>query len=213
MIRERAAVSARNRAGSWEVVSSVRSTQADVLAASVLLARECEALVRVEAARNEVNQYGGYTGMSPADFAARMAGRAERLGVERTQVVPGGDHLGPQVRRGESAAVAMCAARDTGPAYVRAGFRKIHLDCSEACAGDPPQEALPAEGAAQCAAQCEAAVPDPRVLADVIGTEVSRPGGALGDEQMLGPPRPQDALQVIELHREALPRHFRMHCG
>ena len=208
MIRELSEVIARNRAGSCEVVPSVCSTQTDVLVASLLLAHERAALVLVEATSNQVNQFGGYTGMIPGDFAARLAALAERLGVDRTQIVLGGDHLGPQVWRRESAGAAMRAAREMVRAYVRAGFRKIHLDCSEACADDPrplPQ-ALSAELAAQLAAECEAAAPDPRALAYVIGTEVPRPGGALGDEQVLRPTRPQDALQVIELHREAFAR-------
>lgn len=208
MIRELSALIARNRAGSCEVVPSVCSTQTDVLTASLLLARERQALILVEATSNQVNQFGGYTGMTPGDFASRLVALAQRLSVDTTQVVLGGDHLGPQVWRHESAAVAMRAAREMVRAYVRAGFRKIHLDCSEACADDPRPlpPALSAERAAQLAAECEAALPDPQGLAYVIGTEVPRPGGALGDESVLRPTRPQDALEVIELHREAFGR-------
>jgi len=89
MIRELSEVIARNRAGSCEVVPSVCSTQADVLAASLLLAHERQALVLVEATSNQVNQFGGYTGMTPGDFAARLAALAERLRVDRTQIVLG----------------------------------------------------------------------------------------------------------------------------
>src|SRR5690242_12721832 len=119
---------ARNRAGSGEAVPAVCSTQPEALAASLLLAREEGALLLVEATSNQVNQFGGYTGMAPADFRRRLEESACRLGVDRQQLVLGGDHLGPQVWRRESATAAMRAARDMVRAYVQAGFRKIHLD-------------------------------------------------------------------------------------
>ncbi|HET9122305.1 MAG TPA: class II D-tagatose-bisphosphate aldolase, non-catalytic subunit, partial [Acidiferrobacteraceae bacterium] len=127
---------------------------------------------------------------------------------DRQQLVLGGDHLGPQVWRRQGAAAAMLAARDMVRAYAQAGFRKIHLDCSEPCADDvsPLSQALCAERAAQLAAECESAAPDAQALAYVIGTEVPRPGGAFAEEEALRPTRLQDAEEVIELHREAFAR-------
>ncbi|MGC8519744.1 MAG: class II D-tagatose-bisphosphate aldolase non-catalytic subunit, partial [Steroidobacteraceae bacterium] len=208
MIRRLSDLIARNRAGSHEVVPSVCTTQPEALSASLLLAREQRALLLIEATSNQVNQFGGYTGMTPADFRQRVDAMAQRLEVDPGQIVLGGDHLGPQVWRREGAAAAMSAARDMVRAYVQAGFRKIHLDCSEACAGDPQplSQSLCAERAAQLAAECEAAAPNPGSLAYVIGTEVPRPGGALEEEEVLRPTRPQDAQEVIELHREAFAR-------
>ena len=208
MIRRLSDLIARNRAGSREVVPSVCTTQPEALSASLLLAREQRALLLVEATSNQVNQFGGYTGMTPADFRQRVDAMAQRLEVDPGQIVLGGDHLGPQVWRRDGAAAAMSAARDMVRAYVQAGFRKIHLDCSEACAVDPQPlaQALCAERAAQLAAECEAAAPNPSSLAYVIGTEVPRPGGALEEEEVLRPTRPQDAREVIELHREAFAR-------
>lgn len=208
MIRRLSEVIARNRAGGGEAVPSVCTTQPEALNAALLLAREQGALVLIEATSNQVNQFGGYTGMTPVDFKSRLDATAARLDIDPQQVVLGGDHLGPQVWRRQGATAAMRAAGDMVRAYVQAGFRKIHLDCSEACTGDPyplPQ-ALCAERAAQLAAECEAAAPDPSSLAYVIGTEVPRPGGALGEEEVLRPTRPEDAREVIEVHREAFAR-------
>ncbi len=208
MIRRLSDLIARNRAGSREVVPSVCTTQPEVLSASLLLAREQETLLLVEATSNQVNQFGGYTGMTPVDFRRRLEVMAQRLEVDPAQIVLGGDHLGPQVWRRQGAEAAMSAACEMVRAYVQAGFRKIHLDCSEACAGDPEPlpQALCAQRAARLAAECEAAAPNPNSLAYVIGTEVPRPGGALGEEEVLRPTRPEDAREVIALHREAFAR-------
>ena len=66
--------------------------------------------------------------------------------------------------------------------YVRAGFRKIHLDCSMRCADDPAtlsDEMIARRAARLCAAAENAharAGGEPPVY--VIGTEVPTPGGA-----------------------------------
>jgi D-tagatose-bisphosphate aldolase class II non-catalytic subunit len=198
----------RNRAGSTEVLPSVCSTQPEVLTAALLLAREQASLLLVEATSNQVNQFGGYTGMTPVEFGERLTALARRLGLAPEQLVLGGDHLGPQVWRGETAGAAMESAGELVRGYVRAGFHKIHLDCSEPCADDPRPlpAALCAARAAELAAECEGVAPSRSALAYVIGTEVPRPGGALAEEELLRPTRPQDAAEVIELHRHAFAR-------
>lgn len=198
----------RNRAGSAEVLPSVCSTQPEVLTAALLLARELSSLLLVEATSNQVNQFGGYTGMKPAELAERLTALVGRLGLDPQRLVLGGDHLGPQVWRRETAATAMKSAADLVRTYVRAGFHKIHLDCSEPCADDPRPlpPALCAARAAELAAECERAATSRSDLAYVIGTEVPRPGGALAEEEALRPTKPADAAEVIELHRQAFTR-------
>ncbi len=57
--------------------------------------------------------------------------------ARRERVWLGGDHLGPNTRQDRPAREAMALAETLIDDYVRAGFRKIHLDCSMSCAGDP----------------------------------------------------------------------------
>jgi len=92
--------------------------------------------VLIEATSNQVNQFGGYTGMKPADFYQFVGGMADALGFPRERLVLGGDHLGPLPWVSETAEKAMTNARELVSAYALAGFRKIHLDCSVHCADD-----------------------------------------------------------------------------
>src|SRR5690606_2270274 len=94
-------------------------------------------VVLFEATCNQVNQEGGYTGMTPADFVRFVHGIADAVGFDRARIALGGDHLGPNPWTALDAAAAMDKAEVMVEAYVAAGFRKIHLDCSMACAGDP----------------------------------------------------------------------------
>jgi len=53
--------------------------------------------VLIEATSNQVDQFGGYTGLRPADFRELVFDVADRVGFPRNRVVLGGDHLGPNV--------------------------------------------------------------------------------------------------------------------
>lgn len=196
---------ARNRAGSGEAMPSVCSAHPDVIAASVLLAQERGVPLLIEATSNQVNQFGGYTGMRPVDFTRFVRAICVRVGAPDQPLLFGGDHLGPQVWRSQPAEVAMGHARDLVEAYVRAGFTKIHLDCSEGCAGEPAQvsDEVSAARAAELAGICEAAAEDPSSLSYVYGTEVPPPGGARAEEggQGIEPTTPESALATIDAHR------------
>jgi D-tagatose-1,6-bisphosphate aldolase subunit GatZ/KbaZ len=153
----------------------------------MLQAARDESLLLIESTSNQVNQFGGYTGQTPADFATFVYEVATALRFPRDRIVLGGDHLGPHVWRKESSGAAMEKAREMVAAYVRAGFTKIHLDTSMPCADDKvdrarplPDDIVSARAAELCAAAEEArrglpsATPAPLY---VIGTEVPIPGG------------------------------------
>ncbi|MFV0409878.1 MAG: class II D-tagatose-bisphosphate aldolase non-catalytic subunit [Paracoccus sp. (in: a-proteobacteria)] len=197
----------RNRAGVPLALASVCSAQPDVLSAALLLAQGTGRAILIEATSNQVNQFGGYTGMVPKDFIAYVRELAQRLGVDPGLIVFGGDHLGPQVWRSEPADAAMAKAADLMRAYVEAGFTKIHLDCSEGCAGEAAQvdDDLSAARAAMLAKVCEDHAPDPAALCYVVGTEVPPPGGARiedGDHG-IAPTDPARARHTIACHRAA----------
>ena len=91
----------------------------------------------IEATCNQVNQEGGYTGMRASDFRAWIDALAAEYSVVTDNIVLGGDHLGPNPWRHLSAQQAMDKADVLVKDYAAAGFRKIHLDASMACADEP----------------------------------------------------------------------------
>ncbi|MDO5620757.1 MAG: class II D-tagatose-bisphosphate aldolase, non-catalytic subunit [Paracoccus sp. (in: a-proteobacteria)] len=198
---------ARNRAGDGVALTSVCSAHPLVLAASLRLAEALDQPLLVEATSNQVNQFGGYTGMRPADFVAWVGDLADQHGVSRDRLYFGGDHLGPQVWRKQPAEQAMAHARDLMREFVTAGFTKIHLDCSEGCAGEAAQvgDTLSAARAADLAAVCEAVAPDPAALSYCFGTEVPPPGGARADDNhdSVTPTDPAAAAATITAHHQA----------
>ena len=199
-------VIARSRAGEVVAIPSICSAHPEVLRASLALAERLDRPIVIEATSNQVNQEGGYTGQHPADFAAMVTKLAREVGASSDRIVLGGDHLGPQAWRAGPPDVAMAKAAEMVAAYVAAGFTKIHLDCSEGCAGEPAQlgDAQAAERAAALAAACHEAAADPATLLYVVGTEVPPPGGARADEEGdIVPTQPGAARATLDAHAEA----------
>jgi D-tagatose-1,6-bisphosphate aldolase subunit GatZ/KbaZ len=161
--------------------------------------------VLIEATSNQVNPFGGYTGMRPADFHRFVMEIADRMAFPRDAVLLGGDHLGPNCWRAEPAEQAMAKSELMIEQYVQAGFRKIHLDCSMSCAGDPSPlpEALVALRAARLCTAAERNWQRAGGEAPVyiIGTEVPVPGGAQEDLVELSATRPEAAADTIGVHR------------
>ena len=196
----------RNRAGTPVAIVSVCTAHPQVLLACLKRAAELHEPLVVEATSNQVNQDGGYTGMAPADFITFVTNLAQKAHFPLNQLVFGGDHLGPQAWRKQPAAAAMAKARVMIADYVKAGFTKIHLDCSEGCAGEPAQvgDTIAAARAADLARVAINAAANPNSLLFVIGTEVPPPGGARMDESGDIPPTTQaSAKATLAAHRAA----------
>jgi D-tagatose-1,6-bisphosphate aldolase subunit GatZ/KbaZ len=155
-----------------------------------------------------VNQYGGYTGMTPKDFVSYIRGIAAENDFPFEDVILGGDHLGPNVWQNEPAESAMDKSKVLIRDYVQAGFVKIHLDCSMRLADDPPGALNPeviARRAAQLAKMAELSAEQcsAPTLGYVIGTEVPIPGGATEHEDGVSVTKAEDARETIEVHRKA----------
>jgi D-tagatose-1,6-bisphosphate aldolase subunit GatZ/KbaZ len=166
----------------------------------------------IEATCNQVNQYGGYTGMRPADFVRYLRGITRQNDFPFEQILLGGDHLGPSVWQAEPAQAAMTKAEALVRGYVEAGFVKIHLDCSMRL-GDDPAGALDVEIAAERTARLARVAEDSYTLLPrgeglryVIGSEVPVPGGAMEHEASLSLTNVEDARQTIEVTRAAFRR-------
>jgi len=198
---------ARHKRGEGVGIYSLCTAHPWVIEAAMHEARSTGTPLLIEATCNQVNQFGGYTGMTPVAFREFVHAIADRVGLARARVWLGGDHLGPNVWQKETAEVAMQRADELVAQYVAAGFRKIHLDCSMACADDPTPlpEILIAARAARLAGIAEHAWQRAGGEAPVyvIGTEVPVPGGAAEELQQLTVTSPEAVALTLATHRDA----------
>lgn len=193
------------RDGQPHGITSVCSAHPIILRAALQRGRETGETVLIEATCNQVNHRGGYTGMQPADFVGRVMEIAGQVSCPPERIVLGGDHLGPNPWRDYPAEAAMAEAASMVTAYVAAGFRKIHLDASMGCRGEPialDDEATAAR-AAHLAAVAEATAHDRggALPLYVIGTEVPPPGGADHRLTAIEPTSQEAARQTFNVHR------------
>ncbi|MDF1489336.1 D-tagatose-bisphosphate aldolase, class II, non-catalytic subunit [Tessaracoccus caeni] len=198
----------QNKAGQKAGIYSVCSAHPLVLEASMRQAKQDGSVLLIEATSNQVDQFGGYTGMTPVDFREFVYGIAENQDFAKDRIILGGDHLGPNRWQKESPDTAMDKAEDLVRAYVAAGYTKIHLDCSMSCAGDPVPltDEIVAQRAARLLVVAEQAAKDADLalpVSYVIGTEVPVPGGAHETLHALTPTSREAAQETIAAHKKA----------
>jgi D-tagatose-1,6-bisphosphate aldolase subunit GatZ/KbaZ len=194
---------AANRAGNHAGIPSYCTAHRETLQAILRFYQDNEHPILIEATCNQVNQDGGYTGMTPAGFRDFVHALADEARIDRGRIVLGGDHLGPNPWKVLSARDAMAKARDLVRAYVEAGFTKLHLDASMACGddGELTEEEI-ADRAGDLAAMAETHSSGAALLY-VVGTEVPKPGGETEALGGLAVTEPGAVLRTYELHRSA----------
>lgn len=164
-----------------------------VIEAILSQAKRFDDCVLIEATANQVNQYGGYTNMSPSDFRDFVYEIAEKVDFPKESVILGGDHLGPLIWADEPEEEAMRKAEELVRLFVKAGYKKIHLDTSMRLGDDPKDEPLAdstiARRGARLYAACEQAyLKQKESNAEevrpvyIVGSEVPIPGGAREEE-------------------------------
>ncbi len=176
-------------------------------------AMEDNSFVVIEATANQVNQFGGYTGMKPQDYKNMVYQIAEKAGFDKNKIILGGDHLGPLVWQKEEPSAAMEYSCQLIDEYVMAGYTKIHLDTSMRLSGDSLTERLSdeiiAERSARLYKQAKESFkkykeqnPDAEEPVFIIGSEVPIPGGAQENEDSVAVTKTEDFVRTVETFKE-----------
>ena len=152
--------------------------------------------VLIECTANQVNQFGGYTGMTPADFKNYVYDIADKVGFSKDKIILGADHFGPLAWADKSETEAMKNAKELVRLAVLEGYTKIHLDTSMFLNSDDTSKRLSDEVIARRGAElykvCEEAYikrcelhPNSIHPVYVIGSEVPIPGGEFEEKNTL----------------------------
>jgi D-tagatose-1,6-bisphosphate aldolase subunit GatZ/KbaZ len=209
-------VISENKKGNSTGIASICSANWYVIKAALLNAKKLSKQVLIESTSNQVNQFGGYTGLVPTAFKDKVYSLAYEIGFPTEDIILGGDHLGPNAWQTEPYEEAFKKAIDQIKAYIIAGFSKIHLDASAKCADDGDNE-IPLDSAIiaeRTALLCKAAEEtyrqikmDPGTIVYVIGTDVPPPGGAKGSHHSVRITSGEEVEDTILLTRKAFEKY------
>ena len=202
----------RRRAGENVGIPSYCSANKYVLEAALERAKKLNQPTLIEATANQVNQFGGYTGMLPVDFKNFVMKMAADLGVDESLVILGGDHLGPLTWVNECEADAMEKSEELVRQFVLAGFTKIHLDTSMKLGDDSKDEMLATEVIArrgvklykvcmEAYAELLKTNPDAMRPVFIIGSEVPIPGGAQEEEEGISVTKPEAFRDTVDTYK------------
>lgn len=182
-----------------------------VLELALRRAKELNSPTLIEATANQVNQFGGYTGMVPSDFYQMVISMAEKIELPEHMIILAGDHLGPLTWQNLPEKEAMENSVELVYQYAKAGFTKIHLDTSMKLADDPEgilsTETIARRGALLYKAAIkgyeELKTVKPQALRPVfiIGSEVPIPGGAEEKEDSLAVTRPEAFRDTVATYQ------------
>ena len=78
----------RHKRGEGVGIYSLCSAHPRVIEAAMHEARVHDTPLLIEATCNQVNQFGGYTGMTPADFRGFVHAIADRIGIHHAFFLP-----------------------------------------------------------------------------------------------------------------------------
>ena len=159
--------------------------------------------IAIEATANQVNQSGGYTGLSPQQFIERVLECARKVNLPRDRLIVGMDHLGPHTWPDVSRETAWQETAELVHLCVKAGYDKLHLDTVTGHDGGRQEYEDVLQAAVQTADLCriaektalETAWPKPPLY--VIGTDVPVPGGGMQPDGSPVITTPRDLEQTL----------------
>lgn len=175
--------------------------------------RRFDDTVLIEGTSNQVNQFGGYTGMTPNDFVEFVYSIADKNAIPHEKIIIGGDHLGPLPWCDKPEKEAMEKAKELVRLSVLAGYQKIHLDTSMRLGDDNVNEPLDVNKVARRGAllykECEQAFSellkrDPNAVHPVyvIGSEVPIPGGIQSNGNTFDVTKPEAFKDTLEAYKK-----------
>lgn len=209
---------ARKKHGITSGIPSYCTANSLAIEAVIEQAKTIGSPVLIEGTANQINQFGGYTGMKPSDFRDYVYAIADKVNFPHEKIILGGDHMGSLVWSNLPEKEAMANAKELVKLCVLAGFTKIHLDTSMKLADDPADirlsDEIIAERGTVLLEVCENAYQEllktnPNAVRPVyiIGSEVPIPGGAQEEDAGLQVTSVNDFEATLKTYRRKFEEH------
>ena len=108
----------------------------DVIKIILIYAKFYKLPVLVECTSNQVNQFGGYSGLKPKEFYKKVIFISKKIKFNKKYIILGADHLGPLPWKNLNKKNAFKNAKNLLKSILREKFEKIHLDTTIICGNE-----------------------------------------------------------------------------
>jgi D-tagatose-1,6-bisphosphate aldolase subunit GatZ/KbaZ len=160
----------------------VASVLPDVIAAALRQARDHDMPALIEAPADEVNRFGGSSGLTPDGFAALVRGIAASQNLDRVPLILGAAGLGPLPTAGLGREAALLRAEREVMDFAAAGFTRLQFHGPDA------------ESVARLVAAAEASAPAPAALCHALPADFVPDGDVT---------TPETLARALDLHEAA----------
>ncbi|PMQ01042.1 MAG: hypothetical protein CBR30_08090 [Dictyoglomus sp. NZ13-RE01] len=167
--------------------------------------KEKDTYFLIESTSNQVNQFGGYTGLKPKDFVYKINNLSQKFSFNKFFI--GLDHGGTYPWRNLEISSAMQNAKTLIKESVESGYRKIHLDASYPLRGELSlsiEEIVKREVELLIIAEETAQNYNMNPIY-VIGTDVPRPGGNISEKPKVTPN--SEIYEMIDAFKKELSKN------
>jgi len=108
----------------------------NVIKILIIFAKHHNLPILLESTSNQVNQFGGYTGLTPKEFYKKISKLKKKIKINKKQVMIGADHLGPLPWKKFNSKVALKNAKTLIKKCIALKYDKIHIDSTIICKDD-----------------------------------------------------------------------------
>ena len=109
-------------------IPSFCTSNKEVLNSIMVFAKIYNLPLLIETTSNQVNQFGGYSKLTPRKFYNKIMKMTERFNLNKNRVRIGADHLGPLPWAKKNEKIAIKNSIRLFRDCVKTGFKKIHID-------------------------------------------------------------------------------------
>lgn len=100
----------------------------DVIETIICFCKKFRLPILIESTSNQVNQFGGYSKLTPSQFKLKIEKIASKHSLNKKEIIFGGDHLGPLPWNKYNNKLALRRGSALVKLYIKSNFKKIHVD-------------------------------------------------------------------------------------
>ena len=98
----------------------------DVIETIICFCKKFRLPILIESTSNQVNQFGGYSKLTPSQFKLKIEKIANKHSLNKKEIIFGGDHLGPLPWNKYNSKLALRRGSALVKLYIKSNFKNTY---------------------------------------------------------------------------------------